>query len=450
MKKRILALMMAATIGLTGCGVSNASTENQETTAEASEDTEAAGGAEGATEILLWHVMSGDHLEQLNAIVDGFNESQDEYYVVAESQGEYDEAASKFMNMAGKEGSPAIMQIGDQHLQAMIDTGLIENITDMTEKYNYNVDELLDQVVNFYTVDDSLYAMPFNSSSPVVYYNVEALKKAGIDTPPETFEEYVEIAPKISESNDGMKAFSITSWGYLLDQIITNSGYMVVNNDNGRSARATEAAYGEGMLRFYSFIKDMIEADGFVNYGDSDDNINAGFNNGDIAMFITTSAWATSIIDSAPFEVGIAGIPHFKDCEKQGVYAGGGAFVMSKDLDENIQKGAFEFLRYATSSEVQATWAANTGYFPVNKASYETETMVKLYEESPQMKVGAEQLLNAKVNSVTAGPLVTTLVQIRNDMMAGAELVFNGGDPEEAVNMAVESTNQQLEAANVQ
>lgn len=394
--------------------------------------------------------MSGDRLEQLNAIVDGFNESQDEYYVVAESQGEYDEAASKFMNMAGKEGSPAIMQIGDQHLQAMIDTGLIENITDMTEKYNYNVDELLDQVVNFYTVDDSLYAMPFNSSSPVVYYNVEALKKAGIDTPPETFEEYVEIAPKISESNDGMKAFSITSWGYLLDQIITNSGYMVVNNDNGRSARATEAAYGEGMLRFYSFIKDMIEADGFVNYGDSDDNINAGFNNGDIAMFITTSAWATSIIDSAPFEVGIAGIPHFKDCEKQGVYAGGGAFVMSKDLDENIQKGAFEFLRYATSSEVQATWAANTGYFPVNKASYETETMVKLYEESPQMKVGAEQLLNAKVNSVTAGPLVTTLVQIRNDMMAGAELVFNGGDPEEAVNMAVESTNQQLEAANVQ
>lgn len=51
---------------------------------------------------------------------------------------------------------------------------------------------------------------------------------------------------------------------------------------------------------------------------------------------------------------------------------------------------------------------------------------------------------------MTAGPLVTTLVQIRNDMMAGAETVFNGGDPKEAADMAVESTNQALEAANLQ
>ena len=67
-----------------------------------------------------------------------------------------------------------------------------------------------------------------------------------------------------------------------------------------------------------------------------------------------------------------------------------------------------------------------------------------------QMKIASDQLRNAKVNEVTAGPLVTTLVQIRNDMMAGAETVFNGGDPKEAADMAVESTNQALEAANLQ
>ena len=66
------------------------------------------------------------------------------------------------------------------------------------------------------------------------------------------------------------------------------------------------------------------------------------------------------------------------------------------------------------------------------------------------MKIASDQLRNAKVNEVTAGPLVTTLVQIRNDMMAGAETVFNGGDPKEAADMAVESTNQALEAANLQ
>ncbi len=446
MKKKLISVLLTAALGascLAGCGTGSSQASAAEGGTSSGSETDS-----GKTEILLWHVMSGDRLDALNVIVDGFNESQDEYEVVAEAQGEYDEANSKFLNMAGGEGSPAIMQIGDQHLQAMYDSGLVENISDMVEKYDYDVSQLLPQAVDFYTVDGSMYAMPFNCSSPVIYYNVDALEKAGLETPPDTFEGIVKAAPQIAEANDGMKAFSITSWGYLLDQLLTNSGYPVVNNDNGRSARATEAAYGDGLLRFYEFIQDLMEEDGFENYGESDDDINAGFNNGDISMFITTSAWATSIIDSAPFEVGIAGIPHFEDREPQGVYAGGGAFVMSKDLPDDVQKGAFEFLEYAASPEVQATWAASTGYYPVNSQSYETDTIKTLYEEQPMMKIASDQLLNGKQNSVTAGPLVTTLVQIRDDMMAGAELVFNGGDPQEAVDMAVESTNQQLEAAN--
>ena len=462
MKKKVIAALLIAALSVAGLAACSAGTASEEgaagETAASSGEAEAAGetAAEdtaadsGKTEILLWHVMSGDRLEQLEVIVDGFNASQDQYEVVAEAQGEYDEANAKFLNMAGGEGSPAIMQIGDQHLQAMYDSGLVENISDMVEKYDYDVSQLLGQAVDFYTVEGSMYAMPFNCSSPVIYYNVEALKNAGMETPPDTFEGIVEAAPAIAEANEGMKAFSITSWGYLLDQLLTNSGYPVVNNDNGRSARATEAAYGEGLLRFYQFIQDLIAADGFVNYGESDDDINAGFNNGDISMFITTSAWATSIMDSAPFEVGMATIPHFADREPQGVYAGGGAFVMSKDLPEDVQAGAFEFLSYAASSEVQAVWAANTGYYPVNNGSYETETMKTLYAEKPMMKIAADQLLNGQQNAITAGPLVTTLVQIRDDMMAGAELVFNGGDPQEAVDMAVESTNQQLEMANAQ
>ncbi len=450
MKKKLLATLLASTLLLAGCGTTtptdSSSTNTKNLSGVESDETS---GDNGKTEIVFWHVMSGDREEQLKVIVDGFNASQDKYEVVAQAQGDYDEAAAKFLNMAGQEGAPAIMQIGDQHLQAMIDSGLVENISEMMDKYGYN-NELLPQVENFYTVDGTMSAMPFNSSSGVVYYNVEALKKAGLDKPSDTFEGIISESDAIAKANDGMKAFSITSWGYLLDQILTNSGYLVVNNDNGRSARPTEAAYGEGMLRFYQFIKDLNDAGGFVNYGESDDDINAGFNNGDIAMFITTSAWATSIIDSAPFEVGIAPLPHFEDREAQGVYASGGAFVMAKELDDNIQEGAFEFLKYATSAQVQATWAANTGYFPVNAASYDTDIIKKLYEEKPQMKIASDQLRNAKVNEVTAGPLVTTLVGIRNDMMAGAELVFNGGNPQEAVDSAVESTNQGLEAANLQ
>ena len=117
MKKKVIAALLIAALSVAGLAACSAGTASEEgaagETAASSGEAEAAGetAAEdtaadsGKTEILLWHVMSGDRLEQLEVIVDGFNASQDQYEVVAEAQGEYDEANAKFLNMAGGEGS---------------------------------------------------------------------------------------------------------------------------------------------------------------------------------------------------------------------------------------------------------------------------------------------------------------------------------------------------------
>lgn len=436
MKKRLLAAIMASTMLFVGCSNGNGNT------------TSGQGSNEGVTEVLLWHSMSGNVQEELNKIVDGFNSSQSEIKVIAENQGTYDESTSKFFNMNGGSGSPAIIQIGEQNLQSMIDSNLIEPMSNLINDYNYNVEELVPQVVNFYSVNDTLYTMPFNASSPVLYYNVEALKNAGIEEVPQTFEAILAAGDKISSANNGMKAFAMHAYGYAIDQMVTNLGGFIVNNENGRADRATEVAYQDEMTAIFTWISDLVKADQFINYGTNSEGVVTGFNNGDIAMFITTSASAAKIVNEAPFEVGVAYLPYSEGVEPQGVYAGGGALCVSNGLSEEVRAAAMEFIAYATSAEVQATWAGGTGYFPINSKAYETETMKNIYEEKPQLKVAADQFLTSKETKATAGPLLSQLPQLRNDLQAAIEEVFNGGDVSKAIDNAVKNTNKAIETAN--
>ncbi len=449
LKKRIALLMatMLAVTSMVGCGSTSGTTtteiDNEKVATEQNKTT-----ASGTTEVLFWHSMSGNNAEKLMKIVDGFNASQSEVVVVAENQGTYDESTSKFFNMNGGKGSPAVIQIGEQNLQSMIDSGLVASVTDLINEYQFDQEQLLPQAIDFYSVNDTMYAMPFNISSPVLFYNAEALKKAGIEEVPATYEEITEAGESISAANDGMKAFSKPVYGYALEQMVTTMGGFVVNNDNGRSSRATEVAYQPELTKIFTWISDLIKADQFVNYGTNFDNLITGFNQGEIAMFITTSARAAAIVENAPFEVGITSLPVFEGMEPEGVYAGGGAMCVAANLDDETNAAVMRFLEYATSAEVQAIWAGDTGYFPVNINSYETETLKKIYEEKPQLKVAADQLLNSKQTKATAGPLISLLPQLRNDLQTAEEMLFNGGDVQSAIDSAVANTNKQIETAN--
>ena len=144
----------------------------------------------------------------------------------------------------------------------------------------------------------------------------------------------------------------------------------------------------------------------------------------------------------------MANLPVPEGTEPEGVYGGGGALCIAAGLSEDVEAGVMAFCEYATSPEVQAQWAVDTGYFPICNGAYDTETLTAAYEEMPQLQVAADQLLNSKVNSITAGPLLSQLPQLRTDLVTALEAVFNGGEVESSVQQAVESTNSAIAAAN--
>lgn len=402
---------------------------------------------DGKTVILFWNSMDGSRGEALQAVVDGFNAQSDTYEVQSEYQGSYDESTGSFFNMAGGSGAPAIVQIGEQNLQSMIDSGLVASVTDLIAAHDFDDSDLLEQAVNFYTVNDAMYAMPFNCSSPVVYYNQEMLAAAGVTEFPTTFEGITELAHTLAAADSSVVPVGLYAYGYAIDQMVTNMGGYVVNNENGRVERCTEVAYQEQLTHLFDWVAGL-QGEGLLTNLGTEDNAISSFSQRQCALFIDTSAGARQTIDACEFEVGISPLPVMEGNEAMGVYAGGGALCISANLSDEVAAGVMEFCAYATSPDVQATWAGATGYFPISNAAYDSETLAEIYGEYPQLQVSADQLRGSQVNNITAGPLCSQLPQLRTDLETAIESVFNGGDVASAIETAVNSTNSAIESAN--
>ena len=208
MKKRIIASLLTASMlaaALAGCGGSTAQTAD--TSADAAGEAESAQGDPATvteketnvsatadadlsgTTITFWHSMSGVNGEALTALVDQFNEENTYGITVdAEFEGEYDDAINKLKSsMVGGSG-PDLIQVYEIGTRFMIDSGWVISMQELMDANGYDNSNIVPNIAAYYTIDDQLYAMPFNTSTPILYYNKDMFDAAGITEVPTSLE----------------------------------------------------------------------------------------------------------------------------------------------------------------------------------------------------------------------------------------------------------------------
>ncbi|RDW18366.1 ABC transporter substrate-binding protein [Oceanobacillus arenosus] len=459
MKKLFAILMLGLVLFIAACSQEgdtedpekDGATESGETetdTEDSAGDSEATGEKQNVT---FWHSMGGAGQEALNAIVDSYNSSQDAVQVNAEYQGTYDEALTKFNSVAGTDSAPTMIQTFEIGTMSMINSGSIVPIQELIDADGYDMSGLEENIVNYYSLDGKFYSMPFNSSTPVMYYNKDAFEAAGLDpeAPPETFEEVEEASKAIVKSNPEMKGFALQAYGWLYEQLLANQGALLLNNDNGRTDTPTEIGWTEEEGKsIFEWVKHMVDDETFANYGTNGDNMMAGFLAGDVSMFLQSSASSRDVIDNAPFEVGIAFLPHPEAKDRAGVVIGGASLWMIDDKSEEEQKAAWDFMKYLQTPEIQAQWHVGTGYFAINPAAYDEQLVIDAHKEMPQLQVTVDQLQATKSSYATQGALMDMIPEGRKIMETALETVYNGGEVDDAYNTAVDQFNTAIEQAN--
>ena len=380
--------------------------------------------------IVFWHAMGGNFQPTLNKIVEEYNKSQDEYEVEALYQGSYQETLNKFKSVQGTDKAPALVQLNEISTEYMYNSGAITPMQNFVNRDGYDLSKLEDTLINYYTINGTLYSMPFNSSASVLLYNKDAFKEAGLDPEkaPRSYKEISEVAKKLTKGTERY-GFAMIMDAWFIEQLLANENTLYVNEENGRAGKApTGVAYeGDKIKAIFSWLNDMYRTNTATSYGKEYQNTRAAFLSEKVTMYMDSSSGIQQLTELADFEIGTAYVPS-ESGEFVGVPIGGASLWVTNSVPTKQQEAAWDFIKYAVSKESQALWASSTGYYSVNKEAYNLDLLKNDLEKTPQKLVAVNEIKNTKKTSATSGAVVGVFPELRKLMTDAMEKVYVGNE----------------------
>lgn len=413
-----------------------------------------ASGASAQTEIQWWHAMGGNLGEVVNALADGFNKSQSQYKVNPVFKGSYTETLTAAIAAYRAKQAPHIVQVFEVGTANMMAAkGAVYPVYQLMAdaKEPFDPKAYIGPVYGYYsTTDGKLLSMPFNSSTPVFYWNKEMFKKAGLDPdkPPKTWSEVGEMGKKLVAS--GAKCGFTPQWQTWT--LIENYGawhnlpYATKANGFGGTdieLKFNDAARIKRIQQFADWTKDKV----FV-YGGREGKSTALFTAGDCGMHMASSATASAIdkaLGTANF--GIAMMPYDPDvkAQPQNSIIGGATLWVLQGKPKEEYVGVAKFLTYLASTPVQAKWHQETGYVPVTLAAAKITEDSGFYKKFPGRDVAVQQLTLNPPTENSKGLRIGNFVQIRDVVDEELEAVWSGKkDAKTALDDSVKRGNELL------
>lgn len=415
--------------------------------------------AEGEkTKIVFWYSLGGTNSETIANMVAEFNASQDKIEVDAQYQGEYDDALNKLRATSMGEALPFdIVQSYEIASRFIIDSKKMMPLQTYIDKTGFDTSVIEPNLLAYYTIDGKINSMPFNCSTPLMYYNKTAFEEAGITEIPTTVDGILAIAEKLAtfdaEGKLDRAGFLFSNYGWFFEQWTGKMGREYVDNGNGRKAYATKVMFGENgaALDLFKMWKKIAESP-YTTYIERSGTAQAraGFVAGKTAIFLASTANLAGVLANVgdSFEVGTAFFPYVNPEDKGGVSTGGGTLWMVNSGDEKKMDATWEFIQYMISPEAQANWNAKTGYFPINMKAHDTETFKNNIAKFPQFQTALDQLHASSPDYV--GSLLSVFPEVRQYVEdVTEEVVLKGLSPEDAVTKLEGLANDAIEMYNL-
>lgn len=450
MKKNVFKIGSAIIAGimlLSGCSSNNSQAIGAVGNAQAASKEEAQTASE-KTVIEYWHVnaetQGGMTVDEL---VKNFNQSNDHIEVVARYNPDMYKGLMQNLQAEAATGkSPAIVQVGWAFLdyfsnnfqytepQQVIDQFDSEDKTFLDDKFLPNILELAKNS------NGSQVGIPYSLSTPVLYYNKDMFKEAGLpEEGPETWEQVISYAKTIKDKTGNFGFYMqepADNWAQ--QAFMESNGAKMLTNEGGK-VKATFAS-AEG-IKAYQTLSDMVNVDKSALHISWDEGMQS-FVNGNVGMVYTTIARRANVQNSAQFDVAAVSSPVWEG-KKRTVPAGGCFLAITATTDEQ-KKAAWEFEKYLYSVEAMAAWTVGTGYVPPRKDVSEAENGLKAFlAENKMMEAATSQM--GDVVSWTSFPgdagLISeqTLLDVRDQILSGQVTAEKGlTDAQNTINSLLE------------
>ena len=413
----------------------------------------AATSAYAQTEVTWWHAMGGELGAKLEEIVAGYNASQDQYNVTPVYKGSYTETMTSAIAAFRAGEQPDIVQVFEVGTGTMMAAeGATYPVYQLMADHGANFDPkaFLPAVVGYYTdTDGNMLSMPFNSSTPILYYNKAAFEAAGLDpeTAPKTWAEVEAFSRQIMDADAASCGFTSgwISWAQL-ENFSAWHNLQIGTQENGFASMDSELTLnGPEQARHWENLAKW-QKDGIFKYGGPGGGADAApaFYAGDCAMYMNSSASRAGVMANTEFEVGMGMLPYYEDIEgapQNSIIGGATLWVLGGQTDAEYE-GVADFFSYLSSAEVQADWHQFSGYLPITQAAYELSQEQGYYDENPGADVAIKQITLNEPTVNSKGLRFGNYVQIRGVIDEEFQALLAGDkSAQEALDALVERGN---------
>ena len=408
--------------------------------------------ATAQTEIQWWHSMGGALGQWVNDLANDFNKKQTAYKVVPVFKGGYDVSMTAAIAAFRAGNAPHILQVFEVGTATMMASkGAVVPVTQVMKsagiKFDPNV--YVDAVKGYYTAPNGeMLSLPFNSSTPVLHYNKDAFKAAGLnpDTPPKSWPEVALAAAKLKAS--GHKCPFTTSWASWTQLEAFSAWHNVefATKNNGFGGMSSRLAINSPLhQRHIENLANMANQGLFI-YKGRGNAADSTFVSGECAIVTGSSAMQGNIKANAKFAAGLSTLPFYPDvpgAPQNTVIGGASLWVMSGKKPEEY-KGVAQFFAHLSTPEAAAASHQRNGYLPITKASFELTDKSGFYKQNPGADVPVYQMIR-KTTDKSRGIRLGNFVQIRTIFDEEFELIWGGKkSAKDGLESMVKRGNEQL------
>jgi len=409
--------------------------------------------ASAATEIQWWHAFTGRLGEILAKQVEDFNASQSDYQVVASYKGNYSETLNAGIAAFRAGEQPHILQVFEVGTATMMAAkGAINPVYEVMKSGGETFDPsvYLPTVTGYYTdPQGNMLSMPYNSSTPVLYYNKDAFTKAGLDpnAPPKTWTAFGKALDALKASGSACPFTTAwQSWVHL-ENLSAWHNVPFATKANGFEGLDTELAFnGPVQVKHIQQMGTWAKEGKFVYSGRRNEG-GARFRSGECAMFTESSAGYAGVKAEAAFAFGVSDLPYWDDvagAPQNTIIGGASLWVLSGHPAEEY-KGVAKFFSFLSRPEVQADWHQQTGYLPITLAAYDLTKEQGFYDKNPGTETALLQMTGKAPTANSKGLRLGNFDQIRGVIDEELEAVWSGDKTAQAaLDSAVERGNALL------
>jgi sn-glycerol 3-phosphate transport system substrate-binding protein len=416
--------------------------------------------AHAVTEIMWWHAMSGELGRQLEKLAGDFNASQSEYRIVPSYKGNYTETVTAAIFAFRSRSQPAIVQVSEIATATMMAAkGAIYPVFELMrdEAEPFSPAAYLPAVTGYYAdAAGNMLSFPFNSSTPILYYNKDMFRAAGLDpeVAPKTWPEVGEAAKRLRAS--GAVCGFTTSWPSWInvENFSAFHNLPISTRADGFDGLNAELNFNNPVVVRHVAQLAEWQTTKVFDYSGRATSAEPRFQKGECGIFIGSSATRADIRKNSGFEVGYGMLPYWPDVKgaPQNTIIGGATLWVLRDRPREEYKGVAKFFGFLSKPQVQAAWHQNTGYLPVTRAAFDLTRAQGFYDRNPGTAISIEQITLKPPTENSRGVRLGSFVLIRDVIDDELEQAFAGKKTAQAaMDSAVERGNRllrQFERAN--